>query len=60
MVATLKAPPASAVRPAPFKAPPQEKAAPATRQREKLAVIDCDIHAAMPNDATLFKYLPTR
>ena len=60
MVATLKAPPTSAVRPAPLKAPPQEKPAAAQRQREKLAVIDCDIHAAMPNDATLFKYLPTR
>lgn len=60
MVATLKAPPTSAVRPAPLKVPPQEKPVTAKRQREKLAVIDCDIHAAMPNDATLFKYLPTR
>lgn len=60
MVATLKAPPASAVRPATVKAPPQEKPVTAKRQREKLAVIDCDIHAAMPNDKTLFTYLPTR
>ncbi|MFN8445682.1 MAG: amidohydrolase family protein [Caldilineaceae bacterium] len=29
-------------------------------KREKLAVIDCDIHNAMPNDATLLKYLPSR
>ena len=38
----------------------QAQAKPAAPRREKLAVIDCDIHAAMPNDATLFKYLPTR
>jgi hypothetical protein len=31
-----------------------------TPPRAKLAVIDCDIHNAMPNDATLFKYLPAR
>jgi predicted TIM-barrel fold metal-dependent hydrolase len=31
-----------------------------TTSREKLAVIDCDIHNAMPNDETLYKYLPER
>jgi len=31
-----------------------------SRQQETLAVIDCDIHAAMPNDATLYKYLAPR
>lgn len=60
MVATLTAPPASAVRPAMIKPPTQEKAEPTKRQREKLAVIDCDIHNAMPNDATLFNYLSPR
>jgi predicted TIM-barrel fold metal-dependent hydrolase len=29
-------------------------------RREKLAVIDCDIHNAMPNDQTLYKYLSPR
>lgn len=28
--------------------------------RAKLAVIDCDIHNAMPNNETLYKYLPAR
>lgn len=28
--------------------------------RQKLAVIDCDIHNAMPNDQTLYKYLSPR
>ena len=49
MVATLTLPPQTLTQP---------KRQP--RQREKLAVIDCDIHAAMPNDATLYKYLSTR
>lgn len=49
MVATLAAPPQTLTQ-------PQRQ----PRQREKLAVIDCDIHAAMPNDATLFKYLAPR
>jgi predicted TIM-barrel fold metal-dependent hydrolase len=57
MVATLTPPPT--IRPA-IKLPTKAKSAPTKAQREKLAVIDCDIHAAMPNDATLFKYLPTR
>jgi predicted TIM-barrel fold metal-dependent hydrolase len=58
MVATLTPPPT--IRPAVIKPPTKSKPAPSKAQREKLAVIDCDIHAAMPNDATLFKYLPTR
>jgi len=43
-------------------APPQDLAQPERQrpQREKLAVIDCDIHATMPNDATLYKYLSAR
>ncbi len=45
-------------------APPILKTAPILNQkqpaREKLAVIDCDIHNAMPNDKTLLKYLPAR
>ena len=45
-------------------APPQAKSQPTVaskpRQREKLAVIDCDIHNAMPNDETLYKYLSPR
>ena len=49
MVATLSAPPKPLIQP---------KRQP--RQREKLAVIDCDIHATMPNDATLYKYLAPR
>jgi hypothetical protein len=49
MVATLTAPPQSVPQPTRQ-----------LRQREKLAVIDCDIHAAMPNDATLYKYLSAR
>jgi predicted TIM-barrel fold metal-dependent hydrolase len=57
MVATLTPP--HTIRPA-IKLPTKAKSAPTKAQREKLAVIDCDIHAAMPNDATLFKYLPTR
>ena len=57
MVATLTPP---TIRPAAIKPAPQAKAVPAKAQREKLAVIDCDIHAAMPNDATLFKDWPTR
>lgn len=51
MVATLTAPPQAKVQPS-----PEAKA----RRREKLAVIDCDIHNAMPNDATLYKYLSPR
>ena len=49
MVATLTAPPQILTQPKGQ-----------SRQREKLAVIDCDIHAAMPNDATLYKYLSAR
>jgi hypothetical protein len=33
---------------------------PATRERTKLAVIDCDIHNALPSNKTLLKYLPER
>src|SRR5690349_16381987 len=51
MVATLIAPP---------QAKSQPTVMPKPRQREKLAVIDCDIHNAMPNDETLYKYLSPR
>ncbi|MFN8488442.1 MAG: amidohydrolase family protein [Caldilineaceae bacterium] len=51
MVATLTAPPPAKLQPT---------VEPKARQREKLAVIDCDIHNAMPNDATLYKYLSSR
>lgn len=39
---------------------PQTQSAPTVVRREKLAVIDCDIHNAMPNDQTLYKYLSPR
>lgn len=39
---------------------PQVKTVLAPRRREKLAVIDCDIHNATPSDKTLLKYLPAR
>lgn len=58
MVTTLTAPPKVSIRSAKSLKASQPKAEPAKGQREKLAVIDCDIHATMPNDATLFKYLP--
>lgn len=51
MIKTLTAPPPPTVRP---------MTQPKARAREKLAVIDCDIHNAMPNDATLYKYLSER
>jgi len=57
MVATLTAPPKASIRSAKPRKAPQTKTEPAKQQREKLPVIDCDIHATMPNDATLFKYL---
>lgn len=31
-----------------------------SKTQEKFAVIDCDIHAAMPNDETLYRYLAPR
>jgi predicted TIM-barrel fold metal-dependent hydrolase len=33
---------------------------PATRERTRTAVIDCDIHNALPSNKTLVKYLPER
>lgn len=51
MIATPIAP--SIVKTAPLTIPKRPA-------REKLAVIDCDIHNAMPNDKTLFKYLSAR
>ncbi|HXF63126.1 MAG TPA: amidohydrolase family protein [Caldilineaceae bacterium] len=32
----------------------------AMHRREQVAVIDCDIHNAIPSDETLYKYLPAR
>jgi hypothetical protein len=51
MVATLTAPPSLQII---------SQAQPSERNRNKLAVIDCDIHNALPNDQTLFKYLSPR
>ena len=51
MVATMVAPPPAAT---------QVQRERVTPTRAKLAVIDCDIHNAVPNDKTLLKYLPAR
>lgn len=51
MVATVVAPPRGGLR---------VQVERPMRGRPKLAVIDCDIHNAVPNDKTLLKYLPAR